>query len=61
MGGWGSVPATRNEADFTIGFRVAQGAHVNIYGNCHAAWYRWYFIWLSLVTNGWGTQCHIYH
>ena len=61
MGGWGSVPATRNEADFTIGFRVSQGAHVTIYANCHAAWYRWFFIWLSRVTYGWGSQCHIYY
>lgn len=61
MGGWGTVPATRNEADFTIGFRVSQGAHVNIYANCHAVWYRWYFFWLTRVTYGWGSQCHIYN
>lgn len=61
IGGWGTLPATRNEADFTIGFRVSQGAHVSIYGNCHAAWYRWYFFWISLVTYGWGSTCYIYY
>jgi len=61
MGGWGTVPATRNEADFTIGFRVALGAQVNIYANSFAQWYRWYFFWLVRVSYGWGSQCHIYH
>jgi hypothetical protein len=57
----GIIPATRGEADFTIGFRVSQGAHVYIYGNCRAVWYRWLLFWIVYVTSGWGSECYIYH
>jgi hypothetical protein len=61
MGGFGSVPATREQADFAIGFRVSQDAHVSIRGNCWAKWYRWFLIFLVGVTEGWGSECYIYH
>lgn len=61
MGGWGTVPATRSEATYTIGFRVSQDAHVTVYGNARVLWYRWFFFWLQYVRTGWGTTCYIYY
>ncbi|MGQ4876087.1 MAG: hypothetical protein ACP6IY_18635 [Promethearchaeia archaeon] len=62
LGGWGIIPATRDNVNFIIGFRVSQGAHVSIRGNCYVLWCLWITPSLKIpIIDGWGENCYIYY
>lgn len=58
MGGWGTIPVTRRQADNSIAFRVPDGSTFKVAGNNYAVWYKWY-VFVAVRSNyGWGAQCY---
>ncbi|TFG16715.1 MAG: hypothetical protein EU530_11530 [Promethearchaeota archaeon] len=51
---FGVYPAIRdgNQADYSIGFRIADGASMSVYADTYAKWYKFNLIWWTYLTAG---------